>query len=345
MENEDSRQRSAEIFRLVVGFMGRQQAGFYPESYRLWYEHAAGINPPLSRVLEERLAASSPLTDADVRQLYLQHIVPREREAVERAQERLLTLMREASQALSQSGIHAAQLEETLGGHSQRLRTMPSLETIQDIIREILTETENVCAANRSLAQQLDQSAKEVVSLTHHLERAQAEAINDPLTGLLNRRGFEQAVGKAYSSTTELSGAALLIADLDRFKEVNDSHGHLVGDQVLRAVAQVLRSRIKGEDIAARLGGDEFAVLMPDTPLAGAMALAEQIRAKVLQGRLRLSEGDKTVGNITISIGVAHADGGLSLEALLQRADSALYAAKTAGRNCISSAAAEPGGK
>jgi len=337
MGHDQNRERSAEIFRLVVGFMGRQQAGFYPESYRLWYEHAAGINPALSRALDERLASAAPLTDADVRQLHLQHIVPQERDAIERAQARLVALMREASVAISQTGVHAAQFGETLSESSQRLRSLPALETVQAIVAEVLTETQRICAENRSLAQQLNVSAQEVVTLTHHLERAQADAINDPLTGLLNRRGFEQAIGKVFESTTQLPGASLLLADLDQFKQINDSHGHLVGDQVLRAFAQVLRSRIKGADIAARLGGDEFAVLMPDTILAGAMAVAEQIRSKLLQGRLRLLDREETVGSITVSIGVAHSEAASSLDQLLQSADAALYAAKNAGRNCISS--------
>jgi diguanylate cyclase len=339
MEQGDSRQRSAELFRLVVAHMGRQQAGFYPESYRLWYEHAAGTNPALSGALEARLRTGAPLTDAEVRQLYLQHVVPREREAMERVQERLFALMREASLAISQTGLHAAQFEETLGGHSNRLRTMPPLSTINEIVAEVLAETHKICAANRSLAQQLESSASEVMTLTQNLERAQAEAVNDPLTGLLNRRGLEQAIAKVFESTDRLPGASLLLADLDRFKQINDSHGHLVGDQVLRAFAQVIRSRIKGSDIAARIGGDEFAVLMPETNLAGAMVLAEQIRTKLMQGRLRPFDREETLGNITVSVGVAYAGAEASLESILKAADTALYSAKNAGRNCISSAA------
>lgn len=157
--------------------------------------------------------------------------------------------------------------------------------------------------------QQLETSAGEVVTLTQNLERAQAEAINDPLTGLLNRRGFEQAIGKVFESTAQLPGASLLLADLDRFKQISDAHGHLVGDHVLRTFAQILRSRIKGADIAARLGGDEFAVLMPETNLAGARALAEQIRTKLMQGRLPPFDRPDTLGIITVSIGVAQAHG------------------------------------
>ena len=337
MEQGDKRERSAELFRLVVGFMGRQQAGFYPESYQVCYEHLAGTNRALSQAIEARLAAGNVLTDTDVRQFYLQFIVPREREVIERAQIRLCKLMRDASTAISQTGVHAAHFEEALDEQSNRLRAMPSIERIQQIVGEVLDESQRLCAANRSLVQQLENSATEVMQLTQNLERAQAEAINDPLTGLLNRRGFEQAIAKAFEGPL-VSGASLLLADLDRFKQINDAHGHLVGDQVLKSFAQILRSRIKGADIAARLGGDEFAVLMPETALPGALALAEQIRTKLLQGRLRLANREETLGTITVSIGVAQAAVAQDLQSLMQQADTALYSAKNGGRNCITSA-------
>src|SRR5713101_2531223 len=95
MRYRQSREQSAEILRIALGHMGRQQAAFHPVSYALWYEHAAGINPPLSQVLEKRAAASSPLTDADVARLYAQYIIARDGEAIDRIQERLLVLLQE----------------------------------------------------------------------------------------------------------------------------------------------------------------------------------------------------------------------------------------------------------
>ena len=109
----------------------------------------------------------------------------------------------------------------------------------------------------------------------------------------------------------------------------------------MRAVAQVLRGRTKGADIAARLGGDEFAVLLPKTSIAGAATLAEQIRTTLLEGRLRRIGADEYVENVTLSVGVAEARPGDRLENLLHRADAALYVAKRAGRNRVSSQCGE----
>jgi len=131
-------------------------------------------------------------------------------------------------------------------------------------------------------------------------------------------------------------GAALVLADIDHFKQINDKHGHLLGDKILRAIGQTLQANIKGRDIAARPGGDEFAVLLQQTPLAGARALAEQIRTAVAAGRIRRSDSKEQPGSVTLSIGVAAGGSDDTLESLLARADAALYAAKRAGRNRVS---------
>jgi diguanylate cyclase len=320
--------------------MGRQQAAFHPVSYTLWYEHAAGTNARLSQVLEEQIAANNSLTDADVGRLYAQHIVARDAEAVGRIRERLLMLLQETSQVVESTGTHAAQFGGALEDHTQRLNQQPSLELIQQVVSELLTETQQMCAANATLSRQLNSSSQEVLDLTRRLEQVQAEAFNDPLTGLLNRRGFEQAICDLDASGRELQGAALLAVDIDHFKHINDSHGHLLGDQVLRAVAQVLRARIKGSDIAARLGGDEFVVLLPKTSVAGAVILAEQIRSTLLDGKLRRTDREQYVENITLSVGVAAANDGDRLDDLLHRADVALYGAKRSGRNRVSTGSA-----
>jgi diguanylate cyclase len=336
MDYQQSREQSAELLRIVVGLMGKQQAGFHPASYALWYEHAAGVNPALSRALEQRISSREPLTESDVRNLYTRHIVSRDLETIEQVEQRLSELLQETSDVCTRGGVHFTQFGASLEGHATQLLQPNALEALQHIVEELLAETQRMRVTNLTLTQQLDTSAREVTTLTERLERAQVEALNDPLTRLLNRRGFEEVVSKLYEGSAPLSGASLLMVDIDDFKTINDTYGHLVGDQVLRAVAQILRARIKGADIASRLGGDEFAILLPDTTLTGATVLAEQIRTTLLQRRLRLVDRNQYVENLTLSIGVASAGKEASLEWLLQRADGALYAAKRSGRNRVS---------
>jgi diguanylate cyclase len=333
MQYREDRDRTAEILRLALPLMARQEAGFHPASYALWYEHAAGINPALSQLLEQRLAAEKPLTEADVTRLHAQYIVQRDIEGVERIRQRLLDLLQQTSQMMSDTGTHAVQFGDALDEHAARLKEPNPADSMRAIVDELLVETQQMCSATVAMARRMESNAQEVQTLTDRLEEVQAEAFKDPLTGLLNRRGFESAVADLPAGTS-LADASLLLIDVDHFKVTNDTHGHLLGDQVLRAIAQVLRARIKGADIAARMGGDEFAVLLPDTAMAGALALAEQIRTTVPYGRLRRIDG-KDIDNITLSLGVAHGISGEQLDNLIQRADAALYAAKRSGRNRV----------
>ena len=227
------------------------------------------------------------------------------------------------------------QFSETLEGQSRRLAEPASLDSIREVVHELISETQQMHSANVSLTQQLQTSVQEVQTLTSRLEQVQAEAVRDPLTGLLNRRGFEQAVAHLLERGDGLQGSVLLLADVDHFKQVNDGHGHLLGDQVLCVVADVLRARTKGSDIATRLGGDEFAVLLPATPLQGALKLAEQIRAFLSRRCWTRLDGSANVENVTLTIGIAQCAAPETLDKLLERADAALYEAKRAGRNRV----------
>jgi diguanylate cyclase len=154
------------------------------------------------------------------------------------------------------------------------------------------------------------------------------------LSGLKNRRGFERAV-QAILAAGETEDLAILVVDVDRFKTLNDTYGHLFGDKVLRAVAHILQTNIKGRDVAARLGGDELAILLPGTTERGAETLAEQIRVAVAAGRIHRSDGQDLKGIVTVSIGIAVGKPTESFEALLERADTALYQSKREGRNRV----------
>lgn len=180
----------------------------------------------------------------------------------------------------------------------------------------------------------------QVAARTAELEAANAElakqARRDPLTGVLNRRGFEPKAQLLFDLGLR-GGRPLCICmiDADHFKAVNDTHGHAVGDQVLKGIASALASRMRRTDVLARWGGEEFVLLLPDTSLKAASELAEG---------LRLAIGSSTwesVGTVTVSIGLAQiAESDHTLQALIERADRALYHAKDMGRNQVSSLAA-----
>ncbi|WP_187395127.1 GGDEF domain-containing protein [Pigmentiphaga aceris] len=161
-------------------------------------------------------------------------------------------------------------------------------------------------------------------------------ANHDPLTGLFNRRAFRRRVidvmRQAVPDRADGAGGVLLLMDLDRFKQLNDHFGHLAGDRVLRAFANVLMEKLPPEAIAGRFGGDEFCVLLPEANAAQAAQQAEIIRAAT--ERLAVIVGPAIV-RVQVSIGLSEPTTSLSFNELLRRADQALYQAKSAGRNSV----------
>jgi diguanylate cyclase (GGDEF)-like protein len=156
----------------------------------------------------------------------------------------------------------------------------------------------------------------------------------DGLTQVYNRRYFNEALEREFNRSKRYGRALSLIAfDIDHFKKVNDTHGHLAGDNLLRHLASAVRSRLRREDIFARTGGEEFAILLPEIALEGARITAEKARRIVEQTPLAF---DKQTISCTVSFGVAMSeDADSSAEDLYKRADERLYDAKLAGRNRI----------
>ncbi len=168
--------------------------------------------------------------------------------------------------------------------------------------------------------------------------RLRMESIVDPLTSLYNRRYMDDALERELRLAVRSGrSVSVVMIDLDEFKQVNDQFGHAAGDAVLKAVAELIRARIRSSDIPTRLGGDELLLVLPDTPAHGARQLAEEILR--LMGKLGIEQGGRTLPPVRASMGVAAfpAHGG-DAASVLHAADEAVYRAKAAGRGCVRSA-------
>jgi diguanylate cyclase (GGDEF)-like protein/PAS domain S-box-containing protein len=170
-------------------------------------------------------------------------------------------------------------------------------------------------------------------------------ALSDGLTGLANRRAFDETIAREWARTLrEVTQMSLLLIDVDRFKEFNDQYGHQVGDDCIRAVAAAISSTLQRPgDLAARYGGDEFAIILPATDSAGALAVAQQVVANVAKLKLPHESNPEGGGFVSASIGAATAlcrvGGTIEMpQSLLAAADNALYKAKEAGRNGVAAA-------
>ena len=175
------------------------------------------------------------------------------------------------------------------------------------------------------------------VALRSMTERLKLLATTDGLTGLVNRRAFDEALETEASRTTRSSSPmSLLMIDVDRFKSYNDLYGHQAGDEVLKAVGQCLKTTLKRPaDLAARYGGEEFVAILPDTDEDGAFFIADSFRESLKALAIPHQGGDKKVVTASVGIAVTSPDEPVAPAELLHRADEALYTAKHAGRDRV----------
>jgi diguanylate cyclase len=308
-----------------------------PNHYLIWYSHCSGCYPELSQRLRSMEAQGEKFTELRLAELH-------ERFFGTGRQARLLDETCHRIEAtMNHLLAEVAHMARDTGSYGDRLETLSSalgpaqpIEGLRSLIGAILNETRRMLGRSRRIELALARSSQQIEGLRSDLADAQREAYTDGLTGLANRKCFDYELASAVEAARERNETlSLLLADIDHFKRFNDTHGHQVGDQVLRLVAQVFTKSVKGQDLAARYGGEEFVVLLPRTSRDGAAALAEQIRQTVAGNRLRLKANGQYLGSITLSIGCAEYHRDEPISDLVRRADDALYQAKREGRNRI----------
>lgn len=193
-----------------------------------------------------------------------------------------------------------------------------------------------------ALALSQRQLSASLTELGERYDDAMQRAVTDGLTGLINHEHFKELLGLELARSKRYGNfLTVLLLDIDFFKKINDTYGHLMGDVVIRRIAQALKSLVRDCDLAARYGGEEFAVLLPQTDLKGATIVAERIRQHV-RDMVFQNEDRRPIPPVTVSIGVAQMRKEDSSTEFLARADKALYGAKHRGRNAVS---CEPDGE
>ena len=228
---------------------------------------------------------------------------------------------------------------DSINKHIEELNNIESNEDIDlhVMLNKILSCTKSLSKNINNMSENLSETKREAEDLKESLKKVTDEGQRDFLTNIYNRKALDEKIDKLTEiSKEENSPLCFLMMDIDHFKKFNDTHGHIVGDAVLKMVASTLKDSVKGKDIVARYGGEEFAILLPDTPITGAMKVAEIIQKAIETKDLKRRDTNESVGQITISIGVsefrANTD---SVPIFMKRADDALYRSKENGRNCV----------
>jgi diguanylate cyclase len=337
MRYQESREQSAELLRLVLPLMSRHVAVFNPLTYAVWYEYVRGSNSALSAAVDAAIAKGKPLADEDISQLFDTHVALRDIESSMRMRNRMEQMIDEVSVAATETSTEVAHYSDGLDRYQERLRTDQAPAAVAEVVGSLLSDTMRVKLRTTDLQTQLHNSSQEVERLRQDLQTAQGLAHIDPLTGLMNRRGLDLHVRNQFGAGLE--GCALLLFDIDEFRQINDAHGHLLGDRVINAVGHSIRRLIEPKGVAARVGGEEFAALLAGHSAELITELADGIRSAVERGRIKRQDQDASVGGVTVSVGVAFGVGSESFETLLERANRALFRSKQDGRNRVTVAA------
>lgn len=339
MRYDDSYEASAECLRLALGRMAQHQIAVNPLNYALWYEYVSNRNADLRELLDKLVNEGQVPDEDDARELFNNYILDGDEGRLEQVQQHLRKLLEGILASTVAMDERAAEYGASLQSLAPQLQENMGVEAIRDVVGALMAGTESMRQANEEMRQELASNASTVDELRRELESARQQAVTDPLTGLLNRKGFEEAVERVFAASLsgeESSDICLLMIDIDHFKRVNDTFGHLFGDKVIQGVGGLLRQSIKGQDSAARYGGEEFAVLLPSTSLIGAKKLGNAIRQRLARSRIRRGHGkNASQESVTVSLGAAQHREGESLGAWIERADKALYQAKQQGRNCL----------
>ncbi|MFO7713664.1 diguanylate cyclase [Desulfosarcina sp.] len=336
MHYDDSVDSSRQYLRLALEMIGKNGLPTDPLNYCIWYEYASGKNGKLNAAIDNHLQSNLSFSEEISRQLFNQYVAAESETVSALVSEELKKVFAEIIDAIKTTNQHFSKSETNLETINESIVPSLSESDLERIVGQIKREIKTLESSGGSFKEQLEQATREIDHLKTKLVRYRHEALKDPLTQINNRRGFEKTlkdtIGKARTNGTSL---CLIIADIDYFKKINDTHGHLVGDNVLRMVAATIKESIKGRDLAARVGGEEFAILLPDTPFAGAMKLAEDIRVSFERLDLKKKNTGESLGKITLSFGVANYKKDEVAEDFVNRADEALYQSKNTGRNKV----------
>lgn len=335
----DDYMQASEALRLVLAFLSKHRVPASPVNYQVGYDYISGRSVALNAALDELLEQAESISEEDFQELHKKFIA-QDGDALESTRQELQKIIGNIQREYESSNDNLSDYLQSLNGFVDSLDGGKDRDEIARETQKVMENTRSTEQSQRNFDAQMSGMMEEMQTLRQQLEQVREESLTDALTGLANRKAFDQKLDQMIDLNAQHeSPFSLVIGDIDHFKKFNDTYGHLVGDKVLQYVAKKIKSCIKGKDMAARFGGEEFVLILPETDLAGAEIVAEQVRAEVSRSNLTDNAKNVDYGKITISLGVGEFQQNELSQELLKRADQALYLAKENGRNRIEKAA------
>jgi diguanylate cyclase len=337
VSNSSEYEKSLAQAHKALALMIERRCPATPQNYELWFNYSSGHNRALVAEVDRAVGDEGTLPQTMADKIYDENLASAlDTQAVTDISEQMSGELAQVMSSLESAQGQASDYGLSLGSASEELDGASDQTDVKDIVARLLSSTKAMQDHNKALEQRLNSSHEQIAELSENLETARFESRNDQLTGIANRKAFDENIKAMTAAAIEGDQElCLLLGDIDHFKKFNDTYGHQTGDQVLRLVATCLTSVLKGQDFAARYGGEEFAVLLPETTLQAAITVGNHIRKTVLSKKLVKKSTGEDLGHVTMSFGAARFRPGEGIDTWVHRADACLYAAKGAGRNQV----------
>lgn len=326
-------QQASENLRRTLPLVNQYKTPVNPVNYAVWYEYVSGDNADLVDAIDTRLQKNEPITAQLTQYLYEKYVLMGMPERISHTNNGLKLVVDNTLENINRAEARTSQYSSGLTQSQSLLENCSDVQQLKSLVSEILSNTQQLTETSHELKTELSRSTEEIIKLREELEAVKQSARVDGLTGLLNRGTFDRELAALCQDKDMVFSLALF--DIDHFKRLNDSFGHLVGDKVLQYFATILNSHRDDIHLAARFGGEEMAMIFLHTNLEESFIAAESIRQTFAASRLKKRGSDESIGQVTVSVGISSLQAGDTPRELIERADQALYKSKADGRNRV----------
>jgi len=335
MLQQDETKQAAEYLRQVIPLLSQNKLAPTPINYSIFYCYLSGCSQALQDIIDNFISEKKPFTVLIMLELYEKYInggaAIAQQEKIHHSIEKVIS---DASEEVLQINNTAGEFDNTISKHAETLSTANDPQTTALVLQQIMQDTRNILKENQVTQARIEETSAEIIQIKAELEAVKASAEKDSLTGLKNRVAFDKKIDDIVYSQKD-PNSTLIMLDIDHFKRVNDTFGHLVGDRVIRYVSALLNQIIGPNHHIARYGGEEFAVILTGVPLKDAKQLTEKTRVAMCNSKLQRKDSGETIGKVTLSAGIAILKSDESVDSFIERAYEALYKAKETGRNKV----------